>query len=323
MINGEGRDGDEHMAENNAEIQDTSPEKEKAAAMTWQQKAWKYGKLFYRAFSPMILLLLLPGAFRVLVKGIFGTDPDDRNGDFYYAIGLYCYLWLFARRQKKRGKMIGDWIGFYSWETDRGRIIFYLTRGIALNLMLTGLLSWLTSFSFLERLSLLRGYEEQTHDLTRDTNAILVFAAICVLAPIAEEITLRGAMLREFLTVLPSEKAIFLVSLIFAAGHGNLIWTLYTFCFGIYLARTTVKENMRLIFPIILHCGFNLPSLVTYFIRNSGRSVRLLKRYPSLYLLYGLLGAGLFAWSGWVSRSHGERDLVSQPEEPEGGKTTV
>ena len=185
--------------------------------------------------------------------------------------------------------------------------------GVALNIVLTALLSLLARFSWMQ------SYQDQTHSfLTESTNAIFVYASICVLAPIAEEVTLRGATLSELLTEFSPKTAVLIVSTVFSVGHGSLIWILYTFFFGIYLAQTTIRENRRLVFPIALHCGFNLPTLVSFFVYHSKRASRFWEQYPSFYLLYALIGALLFVWSS--------RALWSNPialNRCEGEKTTI
>ena len=99
----------------------------------------------------------------------------------------------------------------------------------------------------------------------------LVILAVAVLAPIAEELLFRGALLRSLLRKLSPDHAVFLSALVFGLVHvlgdpsiGSLIALPVIVLLGVVCGYQAVKTG-DLCRPIMLHMGFNTLSAVLLF----------------------------------------------------------
>lgn len=80
--------------------------------------------------------------------------------------------------------------------------------------------------------------------------------AICVLAPVCEEMLFRGVILRGFLTHYPRRKAIVASALFFGVAHLNLYQ--FVVAWGLGLVLGWLYERSRSLVPCIaLHAGYN------------------------------------------------------------------
>lgn len=81
-------------------------------------------------------------------------------------------------------------------------------------------------------------------------------AAICILAPIGEEILFRGVILRSLRQAMPLGAAVLLQCFLFAYGHGQLLWLLYAFAMGLALTALRLKTG-SLRTGMAFHIAFN------------------------------------------------------------------
>lgn len=85
---------------------------------------------------------------------------------------------------------------------------------------------------------------------------------VCVIAPIIEEILMRGLVLEGLKNSYGVITALLLSSLLFAILHFNMVQTLSAFVCGIILGLLYIKTN-SIFCCMIAHCGYNLISYLT------------------------------------------------------------
>jgi membrane protease YdiL (CAAX protease family) len=130
--------------------------------------------------------------------------------------------------------------------------------------------------------------------------SIVMLTAVCVLAPVLEEMLFRGVILRAFLQLYPRGLAIGGSALIFGFAHMNI----YQFVVGVGIGAVSgwLYERTRSLLPCItLHAAFN--GLVTLLALLDTES---LDTAPALAGTGAALAAGLLgAW--WLRRLLGGR----------------
>lgn len=99
-----------------------------------------------------------------------------------------------------------------------------------------------------------------------EMNSIQLFIAIAILAPLVEEIVLRGMVLFE-ISRLNNLVAIVLSAFIFAVLHGNIVQGIYAFTIGLFIAAVDIKYN-TIIYGILMHSCMNIGSFVSSVISS-------------------------------------------------------
>lgn len=91
--------------------------------------------------------------------------------------------------------------------------------------------------------------------------SIAAVLAVCVVAPLLEEMLFRGIVLRGFLQRYPRWQAIFMSALLFGAAHMNI----YQFLVGLVMGTVLgwLYERTRSLIPCIaLHAAYNITTLL-------------------------------------------------------------
>lgn len=91
---------------------------------------------------------------------------------------------------------------------------------------------------------------------------VMSFLQVCIIAPVIEEILMRGFVLDGLKNKYGVGVALLLSALLFAILHFNMVQTLSAFVCGIILGLLYLKTN-SIPCCIIAHCGYNLVSYVT------------------------------------------------------------
>lgn len=260
-----------------------------------ERKIWDTTRVVCKAFGPMLLYLVMPATCTILLQALFGVDNNiqagaDSSGNFYNALGIFLFLMILHWRSKKSGNGLFGKIRALSQLTTRKRALYFFVNGVALNILLTAVVTLLNRVWFLE--FLFHNYTDMTDSLMQATNAWLVLLSIGILAPLAEEFVFRKYMLENLAQLLGQKRAVYLVSLVFALCHANLFWMIYAFVFGLVLAKIVIEEK-NLLYAILLHIGFNAQNLLAFFVNNDEGVSQLLYRYPAIMLLYGGVGAAI------------------------------
>ena len=124
----------------------------------------------------------------------------------------------------------------------------------------------------------------------------LLFIAVTtvLLAPLTEEIVFRGYMFNTLLQTFEEKTAVWIVSIVFALCHTQPVWILYSLGMGLLLTWISLREH-NIFQGILLHIGFNFPSVVTWMLQSNQRTAELFYGNRILIAGYGLIGA-ITAW---------------------------
>lgn len=103
-------------------------------------------------------------------------------------------------------------------------------------------------------------YQESIQSLIKSPVTSLMH--VCIIAPVIEEILMRGFVLGGLRNNYGIIKALLISALLFSLLHFNMVQTLSAFVCGIILGLLYIKTN-SIFCCIIAHCGYNLISYIT------------------------------------------------------------
>ncbi len=111
---------------------------------------------------------------------------------------------------------------------------------------------------------MLNAYEESASLITGG-NVVVMFIGTVIMAPLVEEIVLRGLIYTRLKKGMPMLAAMIISSVVFGLLHGQILWVAYATLFGMLLVW--VFERTKSLFgSILLHLSFNLCSFLQTFI---------------------------------------------------------
>lgn len=104
---------------------------------------------------------------------------------------------------------------------------------------------------------------ENAYDFTtmKSVDILLLAACVVFLAPVFEEILLRGMVLKELESCMPVWLAIFLQGVLFGIMHGNIVQFVFTTIIGIVLGIVYHKTK-NLSMTIFVHLFFNCSAVL-------------------------------------------------------------
>lgn len=111
-------------------------------------------------------------------------------------------------------------------------------------------------------------YQQSLQSLS--TTPIISLIQVCILAPIIEEILMRGFLLDGLSVKYGKIIALFLSALLFALLHFNMVQTLSAFICGIVLGLLYLYTG-SILCCMITHIGYNLISYITMILPLYGK----------------------------------------------------
>ena len=112
-------------------------------------------------------------------------------------------------------------------------------------------------------------YNETSNAIASNASSVLGAISIVLIAPIFEEVLLRGLIYNELKKHLNIIIAIIIQGILFAIAHGNMLQGIYTFIMGIVLA-IIYDKTQSILAPILFHIMYNLlGSILEPIILNS------------------------------------------------------
>jgi membrane protease YdiL (CAAX protease family) len=222
---------------------------------------------------PDVALAWLAGLVAALISGSVVASaagvPADRVSDdvgvllssvIGQAVGIVGALWLVARA-KGRGSLAADFGLVPRLPGDRwSRAVGWLLGGVALQLVILPFLQVLVNVhGKVETQEVVEQFER-----ARGPNLVLFAVLVVTVAPLAEELLFRGALLRGLMRRTTPAWAAFGSAIAFAAVHplssptiGSLIAVPGLFVLGLVSAGLAIRTG-NLSASILLHAGFNL-----------------------------------------------------------------
>ncbi|MES2889932.1 MAG: CPBP family intramembrane glutamic endopeptidase [Pseudomonadota bacterium] len=195
----------------------------------------------------LFMLEVLLGALLYDLQDLLGSSDDER-GVYVRLLGHGVLFTVLLQRTGRSYRSV-----FHDSPHSMGAAAILLVP-IALILPAILLLDSVVS-GVLVALVPLSGWEEQAFERMAQRN-LPTFVAVCVLAPVLEEMLFRGVILRAFLHRYPPTLAIWQSALFFGFAHLNLYQFVLAFLLG-GLAGWIYERSRSLIPCIALHAFFN------------------------------------------------------------------
>ena len=126
---------------------------------------------------------------------------------------------------------------------------YIIVLGIALAMTISAGISLLPE-------SWVEAYAEQSQYLVGESVIIMVISNMIV-APVVEEVVIRGLMLTRLKKAMPAVWAVLISSLLFGLAHGQILWICYATLLGVILAVVALKTE-SLTASILLHMVLNI-----------------------------------------------------------------
>ena len=198
--------------------------------------AMKYTTRYRNVFEPDIFEQYMEEVIQVVAESAMPAVIISG----ILTIGL---LWLiFVCRKKKFTQEI------CLRKLQPARIAPIMLMGLSLNVV-TGLV-----LSFIPE-EWMSAYEE-TSSMVMSDNVVLLLIGTTIMAPVIEEIIFRGLAYTRMKKGMPTAVAVILSSAVFGVAHGQWVWMLYAFAFGLVLVWV-FERSKSLLGNILLHLSYN------------------------------------------------------------------
>lgn len=156
--------------------------------------------------------------------------------------------------------------------------------GMSLNLLFIGVLEKINQWFELD--AVMNEYAEIMENAFGNANFMVLFLAVVVMAPLWEEIIMRGIVFNDYRKAIPTWAAIVLQAVFFGIIHFNLVQSSYATVLGLILGIIYLYYK-SIWAPIIVHVTFNGTSTLL----SSFMSEEIMVQYFWLISLIGLVGS--------------------------------
>lgn len=181
----------------------------------------------------------------------------------------YFYVVFIARKDN-----FIDYVGFRKIKLKDGILVILL--GVFLNFVIVVILNAVMNYL---PMPIIEAYAEVMDTLVNGS-FIMILITGSIMAPLFEEIIIRGIVFNDFKKAVPVWLAIMIQAAVFGVMHMNIIQGTYAFVIGLIFGLVYLKYNSIWV-PILMHFSFNTTSLfidgvfgekeITYF--NEGMFV--------------------------------------------------
>lgn len=192
------------------------------------------------------------------MKGGFAVYISERS-NMMIALGVILTLHRLYRKSKKRGSTFFEDASLYHKNIDFKKIIMSFFFGMGVALFLSALLT------FIPKVWIFASYDQSVSKIYQRYDILLTIVESAFLTPLVEEIIFRGYMLNRLLRRWADMPALIVTTVIFSIMHGSSIWILYAFVMGYIIGKLSMIEG-NILYGILLHAGFNMPSVIQWFI---------------------------------------------------------
>ncbi len=248
-------------------IDDTDPVSFRTATgkVTAQQAVYYVIRdLFYSA-GPMfayigITLLCIFIGYPLSGRTAYGFDRYLKEySNPLMAVGVVITLRHLYKVSKKRGSVFFEDASLYIKGASPKKLLLSLVFGAGAALFLSALLT------LIPKVWIFAAYDDKVQRIYKRYDILLTIIESAVLTPLVEEIIFRGYMLNRLLKRWADMPALIVTTLVFSFMHGSSIWVLYAFAMGLVIGMLSMREG-NIIYGIFVHAGFNLPSVIQWFV---------------------------------------------------------
>ena len=198
--------------------------------------AMKYTTRYRNVFEPEIFSRYMEEVLQVVMEAALPSVIISA----LLTIGV---LWLiFVCRKKKFAQEIS------LRKMNPAAIAPLVLMGLSLNVV-TGLVLSLVPEEWMS------AYEASSSMVTSGHPVVMALATV-IAAPVIEEIIFRGLAYTRMKKGMPTAVAVILSSALFGVAHGQWVWMLYAFVFGLVLVWA-FEHTKSLLANILLHLSYN------------------------------------------------------------------
>ncbi|MBR5360814.1 MAG: CPBP family intramembrane metalloprotease, partial [Lachnospiraceae bacterium] len=209
-----------------------------------------------------IVISILCLAVGFLLSGMVGAGFDafmNERSNLAIAVGVVITLIRLRRKSKKAGSTFFEDASLYRENISGKKIIYAVLFGAGAALFISAVLT------MIPKVGIFATYTTHVGKMYQRSDIALSIVESALLTPLVEEIIFRGYMLNRLLVRWPEIPALMVTTIIFSFMHGSSVWFIYSFIMGLILGILSLKEG-NILYGIFLHAGFNLPSVVQWFI---------------------------------------------------------
>ena len=129
--------------------------------------------------------------------------------------------------------------------------------------------------------SMMENYNEASEGIA--TGTVLGVLSVAVVAPIVEEVIVRGLTMTRLSRVMPGWLAVLVSAAVFGACHGEFVWFCYAFVLGVFFGFIDLRAGS--ILPSVLgHITFNAIGQIMSFVPESEEGTEVLIALGVLFL---------------------------------------
>ncbi len=203
---------------------------------------------------------------------IFSNDALQNSGTLKLLcsiMGFFVYFFYllshYLRKQKKNpnAESIPEILEFYPRSVQLKPALLCGVSGFCMNLSTSALLAILPIPE-----SIIGKYSAGTESLLYTDNIGLSLIYIVLLAPLCEETMFRGFLLHTLQKAFPEKAAVIVVAIAFALPHIHPLWIIVAL-FSSYFFTLVRWRYKNLIYPLIMHIGFNLATVPMLLLMNT------------------------------------------------------
>jgi membrane protease YdiL (CAAX protease family) len=254
-------------------------ESAKPAAPTKKRRALAVvGWTLWVAAAFFLTSLIVTGPLAVMIHyGVIKSLNDlGTAGTFWidalmYIVMFFVVMWLpWHRYGKSKGRQKRHWIKFLSDQVGLKRLpnfddVRYFVANLPVYYLVLIVLSIAASALLGDKIM----SEQQSTGFSSASNGlelILIFLALVVVAPLFEEMMMRGFLFSKLRQYLPLWPAAIIVSLLFAVAHGQVNVGIMTFILSMFNCR--MREKTGSIWAgVFLHMAQNFLAFSILFLR--------------------------------------------------------
>lgn len=203
---------------------------------------------------------------------IFTNDALQNSGTLKLlcsVMGFFVYFFYllnhYLRKQKKNpnAESIPDILEFYPRSVQLKPALLCAAAGFCMNLSTSALLAVLPIPE-----SIIGDYSAGTESLLYTDNIALSLVYIVILAPLCEETMFRGFLLHTLQKAFPEKVTVIVVAIAFALPHIHPLWIVVALFSSSFF--TLIRWRYKnLVYPLIMHMGFNLATVPMLLLMNT------------------------------------------------------
>ena len=223
---------------------------------------------------------------------LFSNDALQNSGTLKLMcsiMGFFVYFFYllnhYIRKQKKNpdAESISEILEFYPRSIQVKPALLCAVAGFCMNLSTSALLAVMPIPE-----SIIGDYSAGTESLLYTDNIALSLVYIVILAPLCEETMFRGFLLHTLQKAFPEKAAVIVVAIAFALPHIHPLWIVVAL-FSSYFFTLIRWRYKNLMYPLIMHAGFNLATVPMLLLMNKPAYAVLFDNIIAelIYLIFG------------------------------------